>query len=138
MRCIWHDVLNANLRHQVIGYYYTKSMEQSLFRESDSRWTPLFLWSLRIHYYIHWTPHLRRLNLVNTVTSCLFKVLFNIILQSREYSEWSLSCRFSNENRVCIYHQFNLSYMSRAEWYFLQCSIYPTGCFKIAVLLIIL
>ena len=131
------DVFSANLRHQVTGYYYAKSVEQSQFRESDNRWIPLFLWSLQIHYRIHWTPRLRRLNLVNTVTSRLFKILFNIILPSRRYSEWSLSYRFSSENRVCIYRQFNLSYMSRAEWYFLQCSIYPTGWFKIGVVLII-
>ena len=96
------DVLSANLRHEVTGYYYANSMEQSQFRESDSRWTLLFLWSLQIHYNIHWTPHLRRLNLVNTVTSYLFKILFNIILPSRRYSEWFHSCRFSGENRVCI------------------------------------
>jgi hypothetical protein len=133
-----HDVLSAKLRHQVTGSYYANSMEQSQFRESDSRWTSLFLWSLQIHCRIHWAPHLRHLNLVNTVTCCLFKILFNIVLPStRRFYEWSLSRRFSSENRVCVYSQFNLSYMSRAEWYFPQCSVYATGCFKIEVLLII-
>jgi hypothetical protein len=61
-----------------------------------TEYIPWLLWSATTHYRSHSSP---QLNPIHTLTTSVFKLHFNIILQSTNMSpNWSLHFRFSNRN----------------------------------------
>jgi len=75
---------------------------------APSQETPRLLWSIKFYYHAHKSPPLvpilSQMNPVHALLSYFFKIYSDIIFPSTHTSfEWSLFCRFFDQNYVRIF-----------------------------------
>jgi len=114
----------------------TNYMEQSPSWEADnhssSQETPHLFWNPKVHYHVDKSLPLvlilSKMNLVHTLPSSVSMIHSNIIFPSMlRFSKWSLHCRFSNQNIVCIPHLSHMCYISHSShlpWFVHQNNIW--------------